>query len=561
MPIAPPSSDSAQWNPDAAMAFMRDADDAETAELLDPQCDVRLFDKVYQLAGYAQDYLEIEFSFKKNAAGALSVTLPGDTECRDHIFNDNDIEAVIPIIVDTAGSQWTGQVDTASLIVDEDGVETIELTALHDWEWCSHVAMWPSPFAPLEIQFPKHMIGIGPSATIIKTFYKANLLRLQLPLWRIPSLSELFKPSAWFNVGNANFPVAVMPINLLDDTSKWCAVSARMQTGSELFEQVLKDGGLSLTATVWDPEEHGQPAPGHFTITRPTVVLDVEDHSGVTGPTGTVIDGMLWWITELLDDSVTSLLRLNPDQSGADGDLVMDDDVGRIGSLLGFKKARPSVIWMDGQYSGIQSGTLTHHKAMARDIIVGGKSPGWVNMGIEIGIEALLTWVGTYLGVPGLSALYTGQLSDILLAYQRFTDKERARKAGPYLYHEHVVANGGSAYTVDAVMEGQSGLFDTRAYASREIKVRDASPYVFGRDYGIGHIVGYQLGEAIWTDYVSEAVYRDNREERSTWTVTIGDGSDEESDGQRAHRKIAALFGIAKDIATDAGQDLGLGVI
>ncbi|QIG58696.1 minor tail protein [Gordonia phage DatBoi] len=561
----------ATWNPQAAASYLREHDIEETAELLDPMVEVRIFDKWYDLAEFAQDYLDLEFSFKRNGTGALAITLPGDSSVRDHIFNNPDgADAIIPMIVDTAGAQWSGQIDTAAIVLDDDGVETIEITALHDWEWCNRVAMWPSPGAPLEVQFPKRMIGIGPAATIIKTFYRANLLRLQLPLWRLPALNELFDREAFVPPGGTdrgllglgdndpNFPVAVIPENPLLDTTKWCAVSARMQMGGELFEQVLKDSGLALVAKIWMPGEHEQPAPGHYTLTRPTILLDVEDHTGVTGPTGTVIDGMLWWFTELLEDMVTEVLSLSDPEHG---DLVVDDDLGQISKWLGIRKKRPDVVWRDGQYSGIVSGQVTVHKPMARDIIVGGRSPGWVNSLIDVGMSLLLNYVGILAGAPGLSSLYTGQFDDILLAYQRFTDAGRAKRAGPYLYHEHVVADASSAYTMDGTMSGRSGVWDTRGYVSRTVKVRDAAPYVFGKDYDIGHLVGYELDDVIWTDYVTEATFHDNREERAFWDITIGDGSDEESGSVRAHRKISGLFSIAKDLATDVGADLGLGVI
>ncbi|QBP33253.1 minor tail protein [Gordonia phage BrutonGaster] len=560
--VEAPSSHASGWNPIKAAAYMDDVVDREASRMQDGRhVTVRIFDKLYELAGFANDYIEIEFSIERNKAGGLSMILPGDSEIRDHLFSNPDgADAVVPIVVDTLGAQWTGQVTEASIVIDEDGVETIEINAIHDWDWCSSVAMWPSPFAPLIAQFPKRMMGIGPSHTVIATFYMANLLRLQLPLWRIPSLQDLLNPAKWFNLGNAFFPVAFKPVNTLVDKTKWCAVSARMQMGDELFEQVLKDGGLSLTATLFIPGEHEQPFGQWLKLTRPTIVLDVEDHSGVTGPTGTVIDGMLWWITELLDDGISAILTKNPDQSGVKGDLVRDDALGTITNLLGFKQARPKAIWLDGEYSGILDGRVDIHKPMCRDVIIGGRSPGWVNSAIDIGIQQLLNFVGMYLGVGGLSALYQGQLSDVFMAWQRFTDAGRSKRAGPYLKHERVYANGSSAYTVSGLMEGMSGVFDTRGYTSKTITVRDGAPFLYGVDVRVGEIVGFELDGTIWTDYLTKATFRDSREERSHWEMTIGDGSAEEADGVKAHRKLATAFGMIKDLATDTGVDLGLEV-
>lgn len=555
----------ATFNPFKAPAVVDKAVEVEDKKIRDNACTVRIMDKYCQLAEFANDYTEIEFDIQKNAAGALSLILPGDSACRDHIFRNPDgADAVVPIIVDTAAFQWTGQVDVASIVVDENGVETIEITAVHDWDWAASVAMWPSPFAPLIAQFPKRMFGIGPVRTLIHTFYKANLLRQQLPLWRIPSLDQLFNPSAWFNVANANFPVAVAPIDVLHDTSEWCAVSARMQMGSDLFEQALKDSGVSLTVKLFIPGEHEQPFKQFFgNWDRPTLVLDTEDHSGIVGPTGTVIDGAVKWLGALGQGALDTILGSGPDKTAivSDGDIVMNDELGKFQRLVGLTQDPPRAIWLDGQYTGILDGRLDMHKPVCRDIIVGGRSPGWVNSGIEVGIQQLLNFVGTYLGVGGLSALYQGQLSDVFMAWMRFSDPGRIKRAGPYLKHERVQANGSQAFTVSGYMDGMEAIFDTRGYSSKTIRVRDGAPLLFGRDVKIGEIVGYELDQIIWTDYLTKAVFRDSRKERAQWELTIGDGSAEESSGTKAFRKLGDVYRMVQDLATDSGVgDLGLEV-
>ncbi|PBC38463.1 phage tail protein [Rhodococcus sp. ACS1] len=533
--------------------------DEERERFLDVSVEVRIWDKFYDFVDFAQDYIDLEFSFIRNGAGGLSMLLPGDTAIREHIFENPDgANATIPITVDTKGMQWPGKIDTASIIRDADGVETIEITALHDWEHVSRIAMWPSPFAPLQAQFPRRMVLVGPTETVIKTFLACNLLRLQLPLWRVPDMANLFDPSAWFDLGNAMFPIAVVPVNPLLDTTKWTAMSARMQMGNELFAQSLKDAGLVLTAKLYIHGESEQPCPEWFILDRTTIVLDVEDHSGVTGPTGTVIDGLLDWFVELAEDGVTQIFHpiLDPD---GDGNSIIDD-------FVGIKHEQPHIIWHEGQYSSVGESEVTIHKPIARDVIVGGKSPGWVNAGIEVGIRSLLSALGLALAVPGLDALYQGQLSDVFLAFQRFTDAERARQGGPYMYQEYVDTTGGSAYTIDAMVAGRSAVWDTRGYVSHSITVHDGSPFIFGTPergghFSIGHLVGFELNKTIYTDYVTKATFKDSRDTRATWTITIGDGSDEEGEAARSARKISSLFGIAKDIALDTGADLGLGFI
>ncbi|NKS29206.1 phage tail protein [Rhodococcus hoagii] len=541
------------WSPAAAAAHMDGLSAAEQQEWLNPACDVRVFDKFYNEEGVCGDYLDLEFSLVKNVAGGLDITLPGDTPLRDHLLHNPDgADATIPIVVDTPGMRWPGKITTVRLVRFTDGTEVIEIEALHDLEHVAHISMWPAPFAPLEAQFPRHMILVGPTETVIKTFLAKNLMRLQLPLWTIPD--NIFDPSAWFDIGNAMFPIAVVPANPFTDTSKWCALSARMQMGDELFAQALKDAGLVLTAKLFLPERDPQPAPQWFTLSKPTIVLDIVDKSGVTGPTGTFVDGLISYVAEFLDDGVTPILHpvINPDEP-------YDPDY--FQGLLGVKPGKPWAVWREGQYSGIGESEIAIHKPMASSVIVGGKSPDWVNAGISLAIRSLLSWLGLLIGVPGLDALYQGQLDDVFLAFQKFTDRARERRAGPYGYQESFQVGSGSAYTLDAILAGREGLYSTRGYVSHKVTVEDNAPYIFGLHMEVGDIVGFELGGSIYTDYISAATFRDDRKTRATWTLTIGDGSDDEDPIARAHRKLGDLLSIVKEVSLDTGVDFGLGFI
>src|SRR5690606_35689039 len=89
---------------------------------------------------------------------------------------------------------------------------------------------------------------------------------------------------------------------------------------------------------------------------------------------------------------------------------------------LGTRRGLPWVWYRDGEYSGIGPSEVALHKPTAVNIIVGGKSPGWVNAGIEFAIKQLLAWIGLLIGLPGLDALYRGQLDDVFLAWFVWTD-------------------------------------------------------------------------------------------------------------------------------------------
>lgn len=514
-----------------------------------PDCLVRFWDKFYNEEGVVGDYLELQFSFKRNAAGALSMTLPGDTPFREFLLNNPDNpDVTIPITVDTKGIQWPGKVDRIALIRDENGVETIEVSALHDWEHISHICCWASPFAPLEAQFPRHMVLFGPSETVLKTFLITNLVRLQLPLWSIPY--DWGDDAAWFELGNAMFPIAVVPVNPALDTTKWCALSARFEMADELFEQTLADSGLVLTAKLYIHGESEQPCPQWFVLDRTTIVLDIEDKSGVTGPTGTLVDGLISYVEEFFDDGSSDRYPI----LDADRDYEPEYDTG----WLGTKKARPWVVYREGQYSGIGSSEVAIHKPLALDVIVGGKSPGWVNAGIELAIRNLLSWLGLLIGVPGLDALYQGQLDDVFLAFARTQDRARARRAGPYAYREHFVTGSQKAFTLDGLLALRQGNWDTRGYTSQKVTIEDGAPYIFGKHFDIGDMVGFEIDGVVYTDYITEATFTDDRTTSSTWTLVVGDGADEEDPVAKSYRKFTGLLSIVKQMGLDVGADLDL---
>ncbi|WP_232850565.1 Gp37-like protein [Nocardia acididurans] len=531
------------WDPHGETRRMDEAYLIEREERRDPDVLVRYWDKYLQEVGEERQYLSLEFTYPRNAAGGLKMICPRDMVHFDHLFNNPDGEdATIPITVNTKGFRWDGYITKASIVRDEHGVETIDIEAIHCWNHIATICCWASPFAPVLAQFPRHMILFGPVRTLITTYLTANLMRLQAPGWVPP---DKFDDPRWGGIGDTLFPIAVVPVNPLTDTSMWSAASARFDMADKLFAPMLDDAGVMLTARFYLPGEDEQPAPEWFYLDKPTVVLETVDKSGVTGPTGTLLDGIVSWIEEFTDDGTTPV-RYPRFDSTSEYEAVYGHP-GRLGTFRNF----PWVWYFEGEYSGIGPSEVALHKPTATDIIIGGRSPGWVNAGIELVIKGLLSFIG-------LGWLYRGQLDDVFLAWMVYRDMGRVRRAGPYAFRELYISGSDKAFNLDGLVAARQGLHLTRGYTSKRVTIEDGAPYILGKDFELGDQIGFALSGQVFTDYVTELTFLDDRENSAKWEITVGDGSDEEDAVVKAWQRLGRVANAIKDLATDVGADLDL---
>lgn len=537
------------WDHAAEARRMDRLERADQEARRDQRVLVRYYDKFLQEVGEEGRYLSLQCTGKVFGAGGLKMLCPRDMVHFDHIFRNPDgHDATIPITVNfTDGKRWDGYVTRAAIVRDENGVETIDIEGIHVWHHIATTALYPSPFASILAQWPRHMIGIGPILTLWAIYMACNLIRQQ----------SLAFPQQWSDAPDwartdALWPIALVPVDVLRDVSPWRAAIARMDMADQLFEPLVADTGVMLTARFFLPGEDEQPAPDWYHLDRPTVVLEGKNYSGVTGPTGTLLDGLLPLIEEWIDDQTP--VRYPNFAAQSEYEAIYGNT-----SALGTFRGWPWVWFLEGEYSGIGPAEVALHKPTAIDVIVGGKSPGWVNAGIEIAMRNLLSWLGLLIGIPGLDSLYQGQLDDVFLAWFVWRDHGRAERAGPFAFKELYITGSDKAFTLDGVMAGRQGLHTTRGYVSKRASVDpQAGPYTFGRDYDLGHQIGFVLAEMGFTEYVTEYTFTDDRATAARLELVIGDGSDEEDSVVKAWGRLGQFAGMLKQLFTDVGADLDL---
>ncbi|WHU45107.1 hypothetical protein QNM97_13710 [Gordonia sp. L191] len=523
--------------PDAAMNAAQQVWD--TSPLTNPgqgQVLVQMLTNMYEYAGEASDYISTTATWVVNDVDTATVTLKGSDPLGPFAYNCD--KTVVPIFITSGSMRFTGQVDTCSPDFSEGELKwTIQVKG--DWDWYNRILVWPNFAAPIWLQEPKEAIYIGPAISCLKAMVGEQCIRLQTGLWEMAN--NITDPAAWFGSMMEKegllTPCAVVPTDPLFDTSKWVAFSAKMDTAATLIQQVCKDNGLVSTADVWMPGD-AQPT-DWFTLTQPTVVFDVKDRSGITGPTGTMVDGLIEDAVDLehsmLGDILTPFLN-------AEGEYAPEGV--NIAPALGVNFVKPWVFFdCDNPLrSGVKEFHAPAHAPLAWQIVGGGKSPDWVNNIINATVEFLLGSALTVVGLEGIpNTLLDGILDDVLLAYQLIENEQRRQEMGPYGKPEYFCSTGSTAYTLNEEFALEGAMWETRGYKSAELIFDNGFPYVLGVDLFLGALATWKFMNALYTDYVMQITLTDDRDNRVQVTAQIGDNSSRQDPAEIMQRKLAGL--------------------
>lgn len=460
-------------------------------------------------------------------------------------------------------TRWGGKITGVTAKRSNDGLHTVEMEMVHNREHVKHLLAGANPIFPPEIQFPKMFVLPWNCRTAVSLTMFINLARQYFPLLSIPT--NIFNPGAWLGVADIIggfdpllWPVQVQFLNPLFDQSRTTILTSRWTDIHTVTAPLLEDAGCMIRAYTWLTEDEESPHPelGKLAgqLARPhrnAVILAVEDKSGVTGPTGTLLDGPINLIASTADDMITetlsSVIDLDKDNDGETDPLIR--------KWFGVAPKPPWVVFKDGEYSGIVESQRTMHGATAKTIMIGGRSPGWENQLQTFGIKYALSQLSAVIsyglgayqqpGTPGLEELYQGQLDDTLLAWQRFTDPIRAIRMGDFGFLEHFEqGGGGTAYTVSGILNLRSGHWKTRAYTSFKTSIRNGTPYLLDTDFTLGDRLGFQMGNVIHVDQCTAVRRSYDESNPMTIELSIGDDSEEEDPVAKATRTLAAVWGL-----------------
>ncbi|MDG3013542.1 hypothetical protein [Speluncibacter jeojiensis] len=531
-PAAPPLNLEEPWQA-FALADQLASQRLNEVYLQNPQLDVVMYDNAYNPIGEIGDYISTTCTWKRNAVGTGTIVLKGSDPLIAYAMMC--VSTVVPITITAGPARWSGRIDTASYDM-VDGVATCTLQLLDDWNWFNKLLVWPNFALPIEVQFPKEAVFVGPAVTCLEEMIAEQCIRLQLGLWEI--VNNIVDPPAWFasmmEKEGLLTPIAVVPSDPLLDTSKWIAVSARMDSVATLAKQILKDNGLQLTARLWLP---GEPQPTTaFTLTVPTIVVQVVDKSGVTGPTGTIVDGLIEDIADIFDGAYAEVVQPLTTSGYLPPGVNIDP-------AFGINWTPPWVCYYpDDPNAGVKEFHMTAHAPLAYTVVGGGKSPNWVNQLINLLLEFALSEILAAIGASGVAdTLLDGVFNDVILAFQEFENAPRREALGTYGYPEMFTSTGSTAWTLDEFFALENAMWDSRGYYSYQVITYNGTPYTFGEDFVEGDLVSWVHNGTHYSDYCDSATLTDDASHRVELLCTIGDNSAEESPFSVLQRRLSGF--------------------
>lgn len=512
--------------------------------------------------------------------------------------------------------RWGGKVQEILIKNNEDGTSTVELQAISNREHSRRLLFGANPVFPPEVQLPRMWIVPGPTRSVLALSMFINLARLFVP--GLSFITNIFNPAAWLNplnpdallnINPLSWPIQVAFVNPLIDQSRWGALGATWTDWHSSMNDMLSDAGVVCRAYTWLTTDEDSPhtelvnlitgiediaielldvlglgsldqlvslvGNDIASLARPTrncVVFSLEDQSGQSGPTGTALDGLLNLVAVTGDDLITSALINYDTGQTLNGEVVIDvaePTAPVIQSLLGVAPATPKVIWRDGQFTGMIKREVNMHKAPVVTTMTGGKSPTIVNelqtFAIRYGLSQLEDLInaglGTFIntafqmpGTPGLDNLYQGQLDNVLLAWERYTDPVRAIWCGDMAFQEYFERGSGVAYTLAGFLTLRQGNFKSRPFYGFQTEIINGRPWAVDVDVRLGQRAGFEMNGVIYVDQITAVKRQYDRKTPVAVSMSIGDDRDK-------HDPIAQAIRVMQSMYTTIGAILGEGSI
>ncbi|OZF09809.1 hypothetical protein CH300_00060 [Rhodococcus sp. 15-1154-1] len=506
-----------------------------------PKPGVRFMSKYMEQYGRCGDFRDLKFNEKSLTPGSLSITVPDNDQWEEYFYGQSQY-AVRPIVIDLPDYQTIWFTTTFARIKERrTRKKYIQVVAVSPLEFLNWVRIFPNAWFPPEFQWPKEWSGFAPSATLLSMALTPNLIRLQAPLWSIPT-GDLLDPQTYNIFRNAMWPLMVNPRKKgFFDGTKWEAGVARMDKFLDFAVDICKINNLEITMTWFNPGEHEQPFPEFVTLTRPTLVVDFVPMGDPLAFEGNAIGGLIRTGIEMAQDAIEWITYPILDPSDPDPEL----------------EGIP--VYRDGEHSTIDQAEEVTHIPFATRATVGGKSPDWLNQAIVTGANLLLGVISSAASsiIPGFPVLQLGifedQVKDVVMAFHSQEDLRLAREAGPWRFREAFGESSVTGLSLNAVASMKTTLWDHRGFVSQKIEVSHGAPYFVGRDLRVGKPVGYETpSKKIRVEKLNEIAYEYSRTVRGRFTLQIGDGDPEREPGQLALGKIRKITGWITRVALGA---------
>lgn len=514
---------------------------------------IRLWDGDWNIRGVVAGEIDYSFEWKMNDVGAGFIKLPHDHYlARWALGVYKRPTGNIHVTADKDGARWGGRMESVTLVKNQDGTRHVEIKFLDDVKELDHIHVWPNPFLPAGVQWPKAFVLAGPSRYTLKLALFLNLMRLHANFWHLPddpldprTWVEGFLPHQW--------SILVQPDSLVMDDSQWCIVNSRFKTWMEMARPIMQDAGLMVTTRRWlegDPKPKGW----LFPMRNGQLVIDVVDKSGVydqTATGGTIFGGMWRTVTKLGDNLVDEVVTdiLNP----------VEPAEYSLSRWLGTMPAQPWVVFRDGDITPVVSGSWTWEPATIVQVNAGGRSAPGVTTAISMTTQLVGNLIGAVFLLDGIGQMADTALKpiyeDVFFAFGSIKSPFRSAKAGWSHYHEGWADGAETAWALSGIVAFRQKFWETRSRSKAQFELSEG-PWTIG-DQGMGHCflgdrVGVTLQGMPYGEYevqqISALTLSGSRSEPTRWTMTVGDPRVDEAPIARLLNQSKFFFEALKDL-------------
>lgn len=537
---------------------------------------IRLWDKDMDFIGRIGGEKSCDVEQRLHDTGTGSIVLRGsdwiNRFLRTDVRSNDDLNLTIDPYPNNRNWRWRwgGKVTAVRNVRTEKGLHELHFDVAENREHWKHLYFAATPFTAPEFQPIKAWVLPGNTRTITAATGFVNLARIFWPPLGI--VTNFVNPGAWLKPlsdgglwSPLTWPIQMQFVNPFTDTSRFSVIASRWSSAHDTTEGLLKDAGCNVRAYTWLPEDEDSPHPELAALigqeaarpSRACIVLAVEDNSGVVGLTGTAIDGAVNLVAATADDLISEILYEFRDADAIDPRTNRNAPP-YIRDFLGIAPILPSIVFRDSTaQSPIKSSERAIFKSKAKSILVGGKSPGWVNQlqtwGIKFGLSQIqLTKVyggpgGGMVGPAptgsGLEEVYQGQFDNMALAFMRYTDPLREIAAGDMGYLEYFTQEGGgTAYTISSALTTRQGHWKTRPYQSFKVSIWNRRPYTVYYDFDLGTRALFEIDGLLYTDQFTAIRMHYDEDTPKTFDVTIGTGTEQEDPMGQAVRTIQTMW-------------------
>ena len=535
---------------------------------------IRLWDKDMSFIGVIGGEKSVDVHQLLHDTGTGSIVLRGSDWINKFLRTDVRANDDLNITIDPYPHnrnwrwRWGGKVTAVRNVRTEAGLHELHFDVAENREHWKHLYFAATPWFAPEFQPLKAWVLPGNTRTIVSTTAFINLARIFWPPLGI--IDNFVNPGAWVKPlsdgrlwSPLNWPIQTQFVNPFTDISRFSVIATRWSPAHDTCQGLLKDAGCNVRVYTWLTEDEDSPHPELAAIIgqdaarpgRNCLVMAVEDNSGYVGLTGTAVDGAVNLIATTVDDLISEILYEFVDADAIDP-RTNQPVPPYIRDMLGITPILPSVVFRDSTtQSPIKTSEHAVFKSTAKSILVGGKSPGWVNQlqtfGIKFGLSQFQLTTTDGLGhsegpAPqgsGLEEVYQGQFDNMLLAFMRYSDPLREIAAGDMGYLEYFTQEGGgTAYTISSALTIRQGHWKTRPYQAFKVEIWNRRPYSIFYDFDLGTRCLFEIDGLLYTDQVSAVRMHYDESTAKTFDITIGTGGDMEDPLGQAVRTIQTMW-------------------